>query len=62
MSSKLSDLVNNLSEVYSKDCKGCKEEKKIKSVCDFTGLKNNKWHYICNDCKKKTVKTNKAAN
>ena len=29
MSSKFSKLVNNLSEVYSKGCRGCK------SVCDF---------------------------
>ena len=30
MSSSLSSLVDNLSEIYSKKCRGCKE-----SVCDF---------------------------
>ena len=42
MSSKLSDLVDELSETYNKECKGCKERKKIKSVYNFIGLKNNK--------------------
>ena len=27
MSSKLSDLINNLSEIYCKECRGCKERK-----------------------------------
>ena len=35
----LSSLVNNLSEIYSKMCRGCRERKIIESVCDFTGLK-----------------------
>ena len=37
MSNKLSDLINNLSKIYSKDSRACKERKKI-SVCDFIGL------------------------
>ena len=45
MSSKLSELINNLFEIYSYECRGCKERKKVKSVCDFTELKNNKLHY-----------------
>ena len=45
MTSKLSDLVDNLSEIYKKECKGCMERKKIKSLCDFIGLKNNKLYY-----------------
>ena len=28
MSSKLSDLVDKLSEIYNKECKGCKKRKK----------------------------------
>ena len=44
---KLLKLVNNLFEIYSKGCRGCK------SVCDFIGLKNNKLHHKCNICKKK---------
>ena len=56
MSSKLSDLVDNLSEIYRKECKGCKERKKIKSVCNFIGLKNNKLGYKCKECKKRWLK------
>ena len=49
MSSKLSELVNDFSEVYSKGCRGCK------SVCDFVGFKNNKLHHKCNICKKRCL-------
>ena len=41
MGSKLSDLVDNLSEINNKDCKTCMERKNIKSECDFIGIKNN---------------------
>ena len=34
MQSKLSDLVDNLSEINSKECRSCME-KKIKSECEF---------------------------
>ena len=43
----LSKLVDNLSEIYQKECKGCEERRKIKSVCNFIGLKNNKLNYEC---------------
>ena len=56
MSSKLSDLINNLSEIY-KEYRGCEERIKIKSVCDFIGLKNNKLHHKCNKCKKRCSKS-----
>ena len=50
MSSKLSDLVvDDLSEIYSRECKGCKKRKKLS---DFIGLKNNKLDHKCNKCKK----------
>ena len=54
MSSKLSDLIYNLSEIYSKECRRCKKKKKkkIKPVCDFIVLKNNKLHHKWNECKK----------
>ena len=39
MSTSLSKLVDNLSEIYKKECKGCEESRKIKSVCNFIGLK-----------------------
>ena len=40
MSCKLSDRVDNLSEINNdKDCKPSIERKNIKSECEFTGLK-----------------------
>ena len=45
MQSKLSDLVDNLSEIYKKECKACMERKNIKSECNFIGFKNNKLNY-----------------
>ena len=59
MSTSLSSLADNLSEIYKKECKVCEERRKIKSVCNFIGLKNNKLNYDCKECKKKIVKTNK---
>ena len=43
--SKLSDLVDILSEINNKDCKACIEIKNIKSDCEFIGLKNNRLNY-----------------
>ena len=56
MSSSLSSLVDNLSEIYKKECKVCKERRKIKSLCDFIGLKNNKLNYKCKECRKRSLK------
>ena len=56
MSSKLSDLINNLSETCSEECRRCKEGKEIKSIGNVIGLKNNKLHYKCNECKKRWLK------
>ena len=56
MSTSLSSRVNNLSEIYKKECKGCQERMKIKLVCNFIGLKDNKLHYKCKDCKKGQLK------
>ena len=55
MLTSLSKLVNNLSEIYSKECKRCKERsiKVIKSLCDFIRLKNNKINYKRKECKKR---------
>ena len=50
MPSKLSDLVDNLSEINNKDCKTCIERKNIKSECEFIGLKNNRLNYKCKEC------------
>ena len=58
MSTSLSSLVDNLSEIYSKKCR----DKNCESKCDFIGFKNNKLHYKCNECKKKAIETNKWVN
>ena len=50
MQSKLSDLANNLSEINNKDCKKCMERKKIRSECEFIGLKDNRLNYKCKEC------------
>ena len=56
MSTSLSSLVDHLSKIYKKECKGCEERRKIKSVCNFIGLKNNKLNYECKECKKRWLK------
>ena len=48
MSTSLSKLVNNLSEIYCKKCRN----KNYKSGYEFKGLKNNKLSYNCKDCRK----------
>ena len=59
MSTSLSKLVDNLSEIYSKKCR----DKNCKSECEFKGLKKKKkLLVIAKSVKKKTVKTNKWIN
>ena len=41
MSTSLSYLVDNLSEIYKKVSKVCKERKTVKPECDFIGFENN---------------------
>ena len=48
MSTSLSKLVVNLSEIYSKKCR----YKNCKSEYEFKGLKNNKLSYNFKECKK----------
>ena len=55
MPTLLSSLVDNLSEIYSKECKRCKERKKIKSGCDFVGVKNNKLQNKSKECKNRQL-------
>ena len=50
MQSKLSDLVDNLSEINNKDCKTCTERKNIISECEFIGFKNDRLNYRCKKC------------
>ena len=48
MNTPISDLVDDLSKIYKKECKGCEERRKIKSACNFIGLKN-KLNYECKE-------------
>ena len=57
MSSKLSDLVDNFSEINSKDSKTCRERKNIKSECEFIGFKDNRLNYRCKECNGTSVKS-----
>ena len=52
----LSNLIDNLSEIYKKECKTCKERRKIKSECNFIGLKNNRLYCKCKECNKESFK------
>ena len=47
MQSTLSNLVDNLSGVYSKECIKCKETKKISVNCEFLEFKNYRLNYKC---------------
>ena len=55
--SKLSHLVDNLSEINNKDYKKYMERKTIKSECDFIGFKNNRLNYRCKECKGTSTKS-----
>ena len=46
MSTSLSSLADNLSEIYSKKCS-------YKSMCDFIELKDDKLNKACKECKKR---------
>ena len=52
MSTSLSNLVDNLSRTYNKECKKCMERKKIRLNSEFIGFKNGRLDYICKECKK----------
>ena len=57
MSTSLSSLVDNLSEINKKECKSCEERKKIMSECNFIGLKNNRLHYKYKECSDESYKS-----
>ena len=46
MPALLSSLVDNLSEIYKKECKKCKKREAI-SECRFIGTEDNKLSYKC---------------
>ena len=56
MSTSLSNLDDNLSGVYVKECKRCMERKKIRLNCELTGFKNGRLNYKCKKCKKLITK------
>ena len=56
MQTSLSNLVDDLSETYRKECKSYEERRKIKSVCNFISLKNNELHYECKESGKRWLK------
>ena len=57
MSASLSSLVDNLSEIYKKECKARKERKKIRSKCNFIELKNKRLYYKCKECNDESFKS-----
>ena len=56
MSTSLSNLVDNLSGVYDKECKKCMKRKKIRLNCEFVGFKNGRLNYKCKERKKSYTK------
>ena len=61
MPSKLSDLVDNLSGIYNKECKSCMEGKKVRSECEFIGFKNDRLKCKCKECGKECFKSKNEA-
>ena len=57
MSTSLSSLVDNMSEIYKKECKTCMERNNTKSKCKFIEFKNNRLKYKCKECGKKCFKS-----
>ena len=56
VSTSLSNLADNISGVYDKECNKCMERKKIRLNCEFIGFKNGRLNYKCNKYKKSYTK------
>ena len=56
MSTSLSNLVDNLSGVYDKECTRCMERKKIRLNCEFIIFNNGRLNYKCKEYKKSRTK------
>ena len=54
---KISNLVDNVSEINNKDCKTCIKRKDFKSECEFFGMKNNRLNYKCKECNGTSAKS-----
>ena len=57
MSTSLSNLIDNLSGVYDKECKRSMERKKIRLNCEFIGFKNGRLNYKSKEWKKLYTKS-----
>ena len=55
MSTSLSNLLDNLSGIYDKECKKC-IEKKNRLNYEFIGFKNDRLNQKCKECKKSYTK------
>ena len=62
MSNSLSNLVDNLSGVYDKECKKSMERKKNRLNCEFIEFKNGRLNYKCKECKKSCTKLTNESN
>ena len=57
MSTSLSDVAGDLSEINKKEFKACMERKNIKLGCDFIKFKNNSLNYKWKECGKRCFKS-----
>ena len=57
MSTSLSSLVDNLSEINKKEWKKCMEKNNITSECNFIRFENNRLNYKCKKCNDKSCKS-----
>ena len=52
MSTSLSNLVDNLSEINKEECKACMNGEINKSECDFIGHENSNLRFKCKKCER----------
>ena len=52
MWTSLSNLVDNLPEIYDKECRKWMERKKIRLNYEYIGFKNGRFNHECEECKK----------
>ena len=52
MSTSLSNLVDNLSEINKKECKACMNGENLESECNFIGHKNNNLRFNGKKCER----------
>ena len=57
MLSKLSELGDNLSGIFNAEYMKCMKRKNIKSECYYKGLRNNRLHYKCKECREPRTKS-----